>query len=231
MTNRDIGSRFQVPGSRSGRGVKPRNLQRARGRFVSRLATRDSASENRGPERRQATGFTLLELTVVLFIIGLAVALAAPAFTRSFGQLRLTAATRDLAATCRFARAHAIANQAVLEVVLDRRTNQYWLRGPDWIVSNLGGIDRVAVAEDPDQPWEARIRQARVRGLPAGVTLKSVVLDAGPLGEDERGAIFFFPRGSSTGGEMWLSDEKGRGYRIVVDPSLGLVRVHAATEA
>jgi general secretion pathway protein H len=185
----------------------------------------------RNPEHRFAAGFTLLELIVVLFILGLATALVAPAFTRSFGQLRLNAAARDLAALCRFARTKAIASQTVLEVVLDRRANAYWLRGPDWVVSRLGGIEQVATAENPEQPWQARLRQARVRPLPAGVTLKSVILDLGPLREDERGVIAFFPQGSSTGGQVWVSDEKGRGYRIVVDPSVGLVRIRAATAA
>ena len=186
-------------------------------------------TRNPGPSR--AAGFTLLELIVVLFILALAGALVAPVFTRSFGQLRLKAAARDLAALCRFARTQAIANQVVLEVVLDRGANAYWLRGPEWVVSRLGGIEQVAKAEDPEQPWQVRLRQARVRPLPVGVTLKSVILDPGTLREDERGAIVFFPQGSSTGGEVWVSDEKGRGYRIVIDPSIGLVRIHQGLAA
>jgi prepilin-type N-terminal cleavage/methylation domain-containing protein len=186
-------------------------------------------TRNPGPSR--AAGFTLLELIVVLFILALAAALVAPIFTRSFGQLRLKAAARDLAALCRFARTQAIANQVVLEVVLDRGANAYWLRGPEWVVSRLGGIEQVATAEDPEQPWQVRLRQARVRPLPVGVTLKSVILDPGTLREDERGAIVFFPQGSSTGGEVWVSDEKGRGYRIVIDPSIGLVRIHQGLAA
>jgi general secretion pathway protein H len=173
-------------------------------------------------------GFTLLELIVVLFILTLVTALVAPAFSRSFGQAQLKAATRDLAALCRFARTQAITYQGVVEVVLDRQTNQYWLRGPEWIISRLGRIDQVATVEDPGQPWQVQIRQARVRPLPAGVSLNSVVLDTGPLREDERGTIAFFPQGSSTGGEVVLSDEKGRGYRIVVDASMGLVRISNA---
>lgn len=174
------------------------------------------------------TGFTLLELTVVLFILVLTAAIVAPGFGRSFGQLQLKAAAKDVAALCRFARTQAINNQGVVEVVLDRQANTYWLRGPEWIISRLGGIEQVETAENPDQPWEMRLRQARVRPLPAGVTLKAVVLGTGPLREDERGTIAFFPQGSSTGGEVVLSDEKGRAYRIAVDPRIGLVRVSVA---
>jgi Tfp pilus assembly protein FimT len=168
---------------------------------------------------------------VVLFILALATALIAPAFSRSFGQAQLKAATRDLTALCRFARTQAIAYQDVLEVVLDRQTNRYWLRGPDWIVGRLSGIDRVETVEDPGQPWQAQIRQARVRSLPPGVSLKSVLLATGPLRSDERGAIAFFPQGSSTGGSIDIADEKGRAYHIVVDPSVGLVRISTAEAA
>ncbi|MBI2883506.1 MAG: GspH/FimT family pseudopilin [Candidatus Methylomirabilis oxyfera] len=174
-------------------------------------------------------GFTLLELVVVLFILTLVTALIAPAFSRSFGQAQLKAATRDLAALCRFARTQAITSQDVLEVVLDRQTNSYWMRGSDWIAGRLSGTNQVLPAQDPAQPIQNP--QVRVRFLPAGVSLKSVVIDTGPLREDERGAIVFFPQGSSTGGSINLSDEKGRGYRIVVDPSVGLVRVSTAENA
>ena len=142
-------------------------------------------------EHSPKSGFTLLELTVVLFILALATALIAPGFRRSFGQLPLRAATRDIAALCRYARTQAITHHGVLEVVLDRRTNTYWLRGPEWIVGRLGGIEQVAAVEDPEQPWQARMQQAHVRSLPAGITLKSVVLDTGPLRGDERGSIAF----------------------------------------
>ena len=178
---------------------------------------------------RGARGFTLLELTVVLFILTLVTVLVAPTFSHSFGQAQIKASARDIAALCRFARTQAIANQDVLEVVLDRQTNRYWLRGPDWIVRRLSGIDQVSTVEDPEQ--QVQIRQARVRSLPPGVSLKSVLLTTGPLQSDERGAIAFFPQGSSTGGSIDLSDEKGRTYRIVVDPSIGLIRISITENA
>lgn len=171
------------------------------------------------------TGFTLLELVVVLFILTLVTALVAPAFNRSFGPAQLKAATRDLAALCRFARTQAIVSQNVLEVVLDRRTNSYWLRRSEPIVGDLRDSDQATPAQSPEQ--SVQNREARVRTLPTGVTLKSVIIETGPLREEERGAIMFFPQGSSTGGEIWLADEKGRGYRIVVESSVGLVHVNA----
>ncbi len=190
-----------------------------------------SSARTPHPAHRTSWGFSLLELTVVIFILILAGALVAPGFSRSFGQLRLKAATRDLAALFRFARTQAVASQGVLEVVLDRHTNTYWLQGPDWIIGRPGRSDQGAAEQNLEQPRQAQPVQARMRPLPAGVTLKSVVLDTGPIREDERGSIAFYPQGSSTGGEVVVSDEKGRGYKIVVDPSVGLVRIEAGPSA
>ena len=164
-------------------------------------------------------------------LLVLAAALVAPGFSRSFGQLRLKAATRDLAALFRFARTQAVSSQGVLEVVLDRHTNTYWLQGPDWNIGGPSGSDQGAAEQNLEQPRQAQMVQARMRPFPAGVTLKSVVLDTGPLREDERGSIAFYPQGSSTGGEVVVSDEKGRGFKIVVDPSVGLVRIEAGPAA
>lgn len=189
------------------------------------------APRTRHAAPRTSAGFSLLELTVVIFILILAGALVAPGFSRSFGQLRLKAATRDLAALFRFARTQAVSSQGVLEVVLDRHTNTYWLQGPDWIIGGPSGSDQGAAEQNLEQPRQAQMVQARMRPLPAGVTLKSVVLDTGPLREDERGSIAFYPQGSSTGGEVVVSDEKGRGFKIVVDPSVGLVRIEAGPAA
>ncbi|HLC21370.1 MAG TPA: GspH/FimT family pseudopilin [Candidatus Methylomirabilis sp.] len=189
------------------------------------------APRTRHPAPRTSAGFSLLELAVVIFILILAAALVAPGFSRSFGQLRLKAATRDLAALFRFARTQAVSSQGVLEVVLDRHTNTYWLQGPDWNIGGPSGSDQGAAEQNLEQPRQAQMVQARMRPFPAGVTLKSVVLDTGPLREDERGSIAFYPQGSSTGGEVVVSDEKGRGFKIVVDPSVGLVRIEAGPAA
>ncbi len=182
-------------------------------------------------EHRREAGFSLLELTVVIFILVLATALVAPGFSRSFGQLRLKAATRDIAALFRFARNQAVTSQGVLEVVLDRHTNSYWLQGPNWIIGSFSGSDQAQGEEKPEQGWQAQIGRVRVRPLPDGVILKSVVLETGPLREDEQGSIAFYPQGSSTGGEVVISDQKGPGYKIVIEPSVGLVRIQTGPAA
>jgi len=71
---------------------------------------------------RTSAGFTLLEMLVVLAILGLVVALALPPLRRPPDNLRLEAATRNLASALRFSRAQAIARNAdvVLTILADR---------------------------------------------------------------------------------------------------------------
>jgi len=72
---------------------------------------------------RTSSGFTLLEMLVVLAILGLMGALALPTLRRPPDNLRLEAATRTLASALRFSRAQAIARNAdvVLTIHADRR--------------------------------------------------------------------------------------------------------------
>lgn len=68
---------------------------------------------------RRATGFTLLELLIVLAILGLTAALAVPMFARAMPDVQAKAAARDVAAMLRTARSLAIADNREVAVVVD----------------------------------------------------------------------------------------------------------------
>ncbi|MFN3477449.1 MAG: GspH/FimT family protein [Candidatus Methylomirabilales bacterium] len=155
-------------------------------------------------------GFTLLELVVVLVIVGMAFSLVLPAIGSGLRHWRLRGAAREVVTLLKFTRNQAVVKKEPFQVILDRSRNLYWLDKGD-----------APVLSDPDQADEKGIR---LYALPNGVRFGEVTVD-GSNREGERVGILFFPRGSSTGGEVQILDERGKGYRIRVDPVTGHARI------
>ena len=64
------------------------------------------------------SGFTLLELIVVLILLGAAAAVVIPSFTGGFLGLQMETASRDLVTRMRQARVEAVAKQSVYRIIL-----------------------------------------------------------------------------------------------------------------
>ncbi len=124
---------------------------------------------------RDASGFTLLELLIVLMLMGLITALTIPVFSGSVSTTQLRSAAREVAAGLRLARDQAIAqkSEAVLELDVTGRAFR--------------------VLPDP-----------RVHALPAGIDIKLFTAQS-DLVNDRVGAIRFYPDGGSNGGRVTLA--------------------------
>lgn len=155
-------------------------------------------------------GFTLLELVVVLAIGGIAFSLVLPGLESGLRHWRLQGAAREVTTFLKFTRNQAVTRRAPLQVILDRSRNLYWLDKGDAPLLN-----------DPDQAEEKGIR---LYALPEGVRFGEVTVDGSNI-RGKRVGILFFPRGSSTGGEVQILGERGREYRVRVDPVTGQARL------
>jgi type II secretion system protein H len=167
-----------------------------------------SAGRSSG-KRAGSEGFTLLELTVVLVLVGIVAALAAPPLGAALRSWRLQAAVREVRTLLSYTRNQSVARREPLQVVLDRTLNVYWLDAAD-----------PAVLQDPARSEDPRIRRY---ALPSGVRF-SEVQTGGETVYAERVGILFFPRGSSVGGEIQVRDDK-RTYRITIHPLTGQAKV------
>jgi general secretion pathway protein H len=80
--------------------------------------------ESAAVRKTDARGFTLLELIVVVFVIGLAAMLAAPSIARSTDALRVRAQIAAFSALMRHAREQAITSGRQHSVVVDPDARQ-----------------------------------------------------------------------------------------------------------
>lgn len=85
-------------------------------------------SQHKGEECNQA-GFTLLELMIVLGILALALAIAAPSLSRSRDQLVLRSTAYELAGHLRTARAAAQTSNVEHALTIDPLQRSYWAEG------------------------------------------------------------------------------------------------------
>jgi general secretion pathway protein H len=111
---------------------------------------------------------------VVLVIVIIVSAFALPNFSAGISSAQLTAAARDIASALRYARSQAIASTQPAEFVLDVETHSYQVSGRDKLYT-----------------------------LPDDIRFKLYTAEA-ELQDEQRGAIRFFPDGSSTGGRVTL---------------------------
>src|SRR4051812_50215025 len=75
--------------------------------------------------RQRPSGFTLLEMIVVMVVIAAASLLAVSAFGTGMQGMKLRAGARDVAAQMRFARAVAISSGQPQDVIIDPKSRQW----------------------------------------------------------------------------------------------------------
>jgi prepilin-type N-terminal cleavage/methylation domain-containing protein len=164
----------------------------------------------RNPQSAIQSGFTLLELVVVVSIVSVIFALALPALGDGLRRWRLQGAVQEVATILKFARNQSVAGRAPVQVVLDRSRNVYWLDSAE---------------HDPQSALDEVVEKGiRLYAMPAGIRLGGIAVAGADPGV-ERVGILFFPRGSSTGAEVEVRDEKGGAYWISVDTMTGHARV------
>lgn len=154
----------------------------------------------------RASGFTLLELLVVLAIAGALAALVPPVVSAVVPGTKARVAALDLAATLRDARNLAITGSQTIDVEFDLEHSTYMVAG------------------------------AAVNDLPRGMTVAMLNFSgygiedrhaARPLNDVEKYTLRFFPDGSSNGIRARLGSES-RGYIVAVDWLLGRVTIEEA---
>jgi len=158
-----------------------------------------------------ARGFTLLELAVVLFIIGLVLAIAMP----YFGGLKtseLKSQARRLASRVTYLYEEAGAQKVVLRLTFDLNNNTYFASRLDPFAFNPAFMPETGPAGGHTL-------------MPAGVRLRDVWVEG--LGAFKRGVVScqFYPGGAADAAVVHLVSDNGVVLTLAINPFNGHVAI------
>jgi len=173
-----------------------------------RRAPRGGVAQARRPSRRSAGGFTLLELILVLLIISVVLAMAAPSL-RGFVRGRRTAdAASQLLAMTQWARSQAAAEGCLYRLNVDAQAGTYWL-----------SVERGGAFVKLDGEYGRHFR------LPDGVTA-SLETPA----NNSAAYIRFRPNGRCDEATIELRGRQGEVFRVTCDSATERFRIASAEE-
>jgi prepilin-type N-terminal cleavage/methylation domain-containing protein len=171
------------------------------GRTVSKVVTTTlpTGSNRKAPQ----AAFTLIELSIAIFIMAMILAIAVPQFVRSYNASLLNAMGRSFATTCQYARVEAVLRQqkSILHIDLDRQTF--------WVTQLMRAPDAVELNE----------QVLKVVELPRQVALVSA--ETADVAARQRGGVeaTFYPNGTCDAVTVvFRGSEKGSALAVEVDP-------------
>ncbi|MBN1104483.1 MAG: prepilin-type N-terminal cleavage/methylation domain-containing protein [Deltaproteobacteria bacterium] len=169
-----------------------------------------------GPKpRNRAEGFTLLELSITLLIVGLFVGLASPRIEGVFtgGDLALGARLLISEVSALRGKAASTRRDQILRLDLDR----------NWIYP-MEPSDETQPGREPHPDEKDGFSQRRT--LPTGVFLKDLVTESRGRVQEGEAEIRFHANGRVERALIHLGNEAGRFRTLEVRPLTGLVRIH-----
>ena len=152
-------------------------------------------------------GFTLLELTLVMFFMALIAGLTTPFIMSTLDRIEMQSAARKVASALRFARSEAITIKKPVIFSGNITQNHYW-------------ISAIEVIKNP-----------RIRSLKNPIRLAQFMPteENDPVSEGKF-TITFFPQGNSSGGEISINIKESREsenyYVINIDPITGRTKIN-----
>ena len=179
-------------------------------------------------------GFTLLEILLVVVIIGVASAVAVPAFARSFRGAKLRTSTRTVLGMHRNAQTKAVLGQCYMAILFDQRKGTLELveqgapeRKTDAFFGDLGadgggGMGDVASGGAEGAAAGAAPVAQTVRKLEEGVRILSF---RGGREIEDLHYVNYYPNGRCEGYEIRIGDDENREARIRVDAVTGKAKV------
>ena len=151
---------------------------------------------------RRRQGFTFIELSIAVFIIGMLVLVALPSFVRSYNSVLLGETLRTFATTCQLARIQAVSQQKPATLYIDVERQMFW-------------VTQVLKTEDDPTGSEQTLK---VHQLPARVRLISVERVDAPARQEKLVETIFYPNGTCDSVTVVFRGNEPGGLAATLDP-------------
>lgn len=170
-------------------------------------------------------GFTFIELMIVLAVMSLLLAFAAPRMAGHLAGLTLSTAAKRTASSLRYARSQALATGIPHAAIFDCERRQLIVTAvPRQHEPTLP--EGSVVPEEPIEPPQRR--EIKIYKLPEEVRFDTIDIGDSRCNEPHGDSIcqmVFYADGTSHGGTVTIMDERDRRYEIEVEVITGSVHL------
>ena len=161
-----------------------------------------------GNRRERCAGFTLVELSIVVFIMAIIMAVSIPNFVRSYNAALLNSMGRTVMTSCQFAKLNAVLHQQKVAFYIDL----------DKQVISLMQYSEGDPTENADN---AELTDQMLKTIPMSQRVGLASAQAGDQSPQQKGMVeaTFYPNGTCDAFAVtFRGAEKGSGLTIMVDP-------------
>lgn len=212
--------------------------------FLKKMRLKHSASE---------TGFTLIEIMLVLMLIGILSAISMPSLKGFTVSTRLKSSARSIRDMLHFARDMAVTEGISYLVVFDLDRNRYWLASSETfalkdlpstsIAQFSNGFDQMhnptASSTQVSEVIQTNVsRTSMILGVPHSLSDKvslwqMVTSHNSQTNQTDSGAdyVYFSPTSTSEDTTLYIRDVKGSAVSISVEAATGRVRIQEISTA
>lgn len=168
--------------------------------------------------KQSLSGYSLIELIVVLVLIGLITAIATPFLMTTIGKTKLKTSAKEIATTFRYARSRAIATKNPFYFYLDLNRSAYWISPENINKDKKGNFNYEDVLKTA-----TKIRTISKEIIIQKVSVGTSTKDEGII------KIPFYPQGNTINAKIYLKQKNesnsAKHYEILLDEITGRVKI------
>ena len=181
---------------------------------------------------KSTSGFTLIEVILVLVVIVIISGIALPNLSGSYGNAKLRSTASNIERLGRYARGMAILREQDLSMVIDTEKQLIYIGAEKRITSDEsdGELDqdilkRLGYIGEGTDEQDRKIEKEISRSLPDGLHVEYIEVEGTILDQDNVFYMFeFYSNGQCDDFQIILNDQKDRSIQIYSDPVSGKVR-------